>query len=309
VVVVSVNNQAPAVTEKCPDAPTMPTTPCRPADSFYFRSSPNGKFGGSVVAAEAKSRSYTKAVTIDDGSAFSHGLALSFATAFSGTTKNYSMVTTTAQMDTTIQAIKADGAADIVYITNTSLGQTRTLVQKIKDATTGLPSSTTVAAGNVAQVKDFWEPTLGGIGALANGVLVSTVDRSFASGADYMSKFLPPYQMLSGNTPPPQNFHAFAFDAYNIVVDAIEKVAIKNGDGNSWLIPRQKLRDQLLLKTNSMGLTTRAGVSLNCNNTDPAVGANPGDCSPGPTYYKVDTVQCPPASGSGTCNFKTQPLP
>jgi ABC-type branched-subunit amino acid transport system substrate-binding protein len=308
VLVVSVNNQAPAVTAACPNPQTVPATPCRPSDSFYVRTAPNGKFQGQVLGTEANTRGYMTAATIDDGTAFSHGLALSFAATFRGTTTNYSPVTTSDQMDSTITAIKTAGAASIVYITNTSLGQVKTLVTKAKDSSTGLPMSTVVAIGNVGQTKDLWEPARGGVGALADGVIVSNLDRSFTSSSDYVNRFLPQYQLLSGGAPPIQNFHAFAFDAYNIVVDAIEKVAIKKGDDNSWLIPRQALRDQVVLRTNTGGLTS-GSRTLNCNNTDASVGANPGDCSPGPSYFKVDTIACPPVSGSGTCNFKDQPLP
>jgi hypothetical protein len=62
------------------------------------------------------------------------------------------------------------------------------------------------------------------------------------------------------------------------------------------------------LSTPSGGVTTASG-KLNCNNKNPKVGSNFGDCSPGAGYFTVDTISCPPISGAGTCNFINQPLP
>jgi ABC-type branched-subunit amino acid transport system substrate-binding protein len=298
VLVVSVNNQAPSLTATCPSPQTTPATPCRPADSFYFRAAPNGKFSGNVLAAEANKRSYATAVTIDDGTAFSHGLATSFAAKFTGKTTAYSPVTSASDMDTTISAILAAGSPAVVYMSNTSIGQLRTFVTKARAASGGLPSTTVLAFGNTAQSSSFWDTAQGGVGTMADGVVVSSVNLSFTSSSDYTTKFLPAYKVLSGGAAPPQNFHAFSFDAYNIVLDAIERAAIKNGDG--YLVPRQALRDQLLSHTDAAGLTSRSG-HLNCNVT----GADPGDCSPGDGYYIVDTIKC----ASGSCNFMTQPLP
>jgi ABC-type branched-subunit amino acid transport system substrate-binding protein len=300
VLIVSVNNQAPAVTASCPQPQTTPATPCRPSDSFYFRAAPNGKFQGEVLAAEANSRGYATAVTIDDGTAFSHGLAASFAAKFTGTTTSYSPITTTTDMDTTLAAIKGAGAPAILFISNTNFGQLKTFFTKAR-ASGGLPSTTVLAAPNTVQSVSFWDPAQGGIGPTADGIVVSTVDLGYESSSDYTTKFLPAYMTLSGGSYPIQNFHAFAFDAYNIVVDAVEKVAIKNGD--ALLIPRNALRDQLLMHTDATGLTTRA-QHLNCDNADPAVGASIGDCSPGASYFTIDTIACTGA----TCNFTKQPL-
>jgi hypothetical protein len=138
---------------------------------------------------------------------------------------------------------------------------------------------------------------------LADGIVVAVVDRTYTTSSDYTTKFLPQYKTLSGGAVPNQVFHAFAFDGYNILVDAIEKSAIGKGNG-AYLIPRQALRDELLMHTSVSGLTSGAG-KLNCNDTDPGVGADVGDCSPGSTYYTVDTIKCP----AGSCNFTGQPLP
>ena len=49
-------------------------------------------------------------------------------------------------------------------------------------------------------------------------------------------------------------FHAHAYDAFNMVKAAIEKVAIQQSDG-TLLIPRQALRDAMYATADFQGLT------------------------------------------------------
>ncbi len=67
---------------------------------------------------------------------------------------------------------------------------------------------------------------------------------------------------------PPSGFHAHAYDATNILLDAIEKVALKGDDG-TLLIPRQALRDAVTATAGFRGVTG----TLACNET--------GDCATG----------------------------
>jgi ABC-type branched-subunit amino acid transport system substrate-binding protein len=311
ILIVSVNNQGPAVTEPCPnDTQTSPPS-CRTSSSFYARTSPNGKWQGTKLAAYATQKGWQKVVTVDDGSAFSHGLALSFASQFGGTTSN---ITGMMAADDVIRAINATGTPDFVWITNTSFASVTTLIAHARDGTApDLAATTVVGASNVAQAKDLWQnpkgtvgscpdPSMGGLGACADKLVVASIDRGFTNSSTYKDTFLPRYQTLSSGAAPPQNFHAFAFDAYNIVVDAIERVAVKNADG-SLLIPRQKLRDDLLFNTSVAGLTSPAGKKLDCRG-DAASGVNVGDCSQGADYFSVDTVACT----GNDCNFVNQPL-
>ena len=64
---------------------------------------------------------------------------------------------------------------------------------------------------------------------------------------------------------PVSAFHAHAYDATNILFNAIEKVAVKNADG-SLFIPKKALRDAIFATKDFQGLT---GV-LSCSPT--------GDC-------------------------------
>ena len=61
-------------------------------------------------------------------------------------------------------------------------------------------------------------------------------------------------------------FHAHAYDATNMIMNAIEKVALVGDDGTI-VIPRQALRDALYATSGLVGITG----TLNCNEN--------GDCA------------------------------
>ena len=84
-------------------------------------------------------------------------------------------------------------------------------------------------------------------------------------GDRYQNEFLPAYSDVSGEEEPIAAFHAHAYDAYNIVADAIEAVGIDE-DGTLY-IPRTALKD------GSRGLADYDGLTglLTCNEN--------GDCA------------------------------
>lgn len=94
------------------------------------------------------------------------------------------------------------------------------------------------------------------------------------SGTFYESTFLPKYKEISGESAPISVFHAHAFDATNIIFDAIEKVALKDAAGNLY-IPRTALKDAIFATANFQGITG----SLTCNSD--------GDCA----NAKISVVQ------------------
>ena len=111
-----------------------------------------------------------------------------------------------------------------------------------------------------------------GAGANIEGFLVS----SPAVSGDAYNAFLEKYKAKFG-TGPINIFHAHAYDAFNILKAAIEKVAVVDADGTLH-IPRQALRDAVLATSDFQGLT---GV-LNCNSPLIVEGTQikfPGDCS------------------------------
>lgn len=98
----------------------------------------------------------------------------------------------------------------------------------------------------------------------AEGMYLSGPQADF--GDRYQDEFLPAYTDVSGEEEPISAFHAHAYDAYNIVADAIEAVALEGDDGTLY-IPRTALKDQIAGLSNYPGLTG----DLTCNEN--------GDCA------------------------------
>jgi branched-chain amino acid transport system substrate-binding protein len=118
------------------------------------------------------------------------------------------------------------------------------------------------------------------LGDAIEGFLVTRPDLS-AYSPDYFSVFIPKYEELFGGSPN-GFFHAYAFDAANLIFAAIEKVAIQDSSG-TLTIGRQALRDAMYATKDFQGLT---GV-LTCT---PA-----GDCAnPVVIVYQYHIGQYPP---------------
>jgi branched-chain amino acid transport system substrate-binding protein len=88
----------------------------------------------------------------------------------------------------------------------------------------------------------------------------------YVTGDSY-DAFLAKWEEKFGGTPP-SGFHAFAYDATNILFDAIEEVAVEDSDG-TLPIGRQALRDAIAATSNFDGLTG----TLSCTEF--------GDCATG----------------------------
>ena len=82
--------------------------------------------------------------------------------------------------------------------------------------------------------------------------MLSGPDLAF-SGDFYADEFLPAYTEVSGEDAPISVFHAHAFDAYNMLADAIEAVAFE--DGGTTYIPRTALRDAFFATSGYEGVT------------------------------------------------------
>jgi branched-chain amino acid transport system substrate-binding protein len=97
----------------------------------------------------------------------------------------------------------------------------------------------------------------------AEGMYLSGPQADF--GDAYQNEFLPAYSDVSGEEEPIAAFHAHAYDAYNIIADAIEAVGIE--EEGTLFIPRTALADWIGELADYEGLT---GV-LTCNEN--------GDCA------------------------------
>jgi len=98
----------------------------------------------------------------------------------------------------------------------------------------------------------FTPDFLDAAGDAANGMVLSGPDLAFA-GDFYADTFLPAYIEVSGEDQPISVFHAHAYDAYNLLADAIEAVAFT--DGGTTYIPRTALRDAFFATSGVEGIT------------------------------------------------------
>ena len=105
-------------------------------------------------------------------------------------------------------------------------------------------------------------------GASAEGMYLSSPDFS-AFGSDYSDKFIPAYEAAYGQKPT-SAFHAHAYDSANMIIAAIEKVAVKNADG-SLSIGRQALRDALFATKDMKGLTGNISCGATGDCGDPHI--------------------------------------
>ncbi len=111
-----------------------------------------------------------------------------------------------------------------------------------------------LAAADGVQSPSFLENTVD----TSEGMFVSGPDLAF-SNTFYQDEFLPAYQEAYG-TAPTAPFHAHAYDATMMLLDAVEAVAQQDADGNL-LIGRQALRDALYATSGYEGITG----TLTCN--------------------------------------------
>ena len=116
-------------------------------------------------------------------------------------------------------------------------------------------------------------------GPAVEGMYLSSPDyEAFQAGySDLVAKYLE----LSGTDSPLQAFHAHAYDAASIMLDAVEQVAVENEDG-SMSVDLGALREALYATTDYAGVTG----TLTCTEF--------GDCSdPVIAVYQIgaDTIE------------------
>ncbi len=136
-------------------------------------------------------------------------------------------------------------------------------------------------------------------GEAAEGMYISGPDLAF-SGATY-EQFLKDYEEILGKKPV-SAFHAHAFDAANMVFDAIEQVAQTDGDGNT-VIGRQALREALYGTKGLNGITGKISCNENGDCADPKIAVNHieqgqyvsvfsagGECAYGGEFKSIEAV-------------------
>ena len=238
ILMVSPSNTAPSLTAEDTRQP------------FYARTAHNDTIQGAAMAQYAcEVLGVSTAATIDDGSPYADQLANVFARGFEeqcGGTVTAEEAITVGDTDFSgaLGNIAAD-APELLYFP-VFVAEGALLTQQAKE-TAGLED--TQLAGADGYFSPDW---LAAAGDAALGHILSGPDLAF-SGDFYADEFLPAYTDVSGEEQPISVFHAHAFDAYNMILDAIEEVAFTE-DGTTF-IPRTALRDAFFATSGYEGIT------------------------------------------------------
>ena len=248
---------------------------------FYLRTAHNDKIQGAIVSDFVYTKQgITTAATINDESPYADGLAEAFRNNFEAAGGSITSVEAINSGDTDFKPLltsiaqKNPGA---LYFPD--FNPACALIAK--QAAEIMPDTLLIGSDGCLAT-DFLETA----GAAANGVFASSPDLSvFANGDFYKNEFIPAYKDQFG-TAPTSVFHAHAFDAMNILFEALKKAAVDNGDG-SLTIPRQALRDAIFATSGWDGITG----TITCTEL--------GDCATDVTIGIFQAPGWPVEGGSG----------
>jgi branched-chain amino acid transport system substrate-binding protein len=249
IVLISPSNTAPDLTDPATHQP------------FYLRTAHNDLLQGQAMAQFATEElQVTSAATIHDGSVYAEGLANAFADSFSeggGEVVAQEAVSVGDRDMRPVLTTIAPDQPELLYYP-VFIPEGAAITQQAGEV--GGLAQTDLAGADGMFSPDFIEAA----GEASEGMYLSGPDLEF--GGEY-DTFLQAYEEKFGETT--SVFHAHAYDATNMVLDAIEAVAIEE-DG-SLFIPRTELKDELFSTSGYEGLIG----TLTCNET--------GDCNPDAT--------------------------
>lgn len=230
----------------------------------YFRTSQNGLIEGmrlaefAALALEAETLA-----TVHDGDPYTEGLARAVADTFADLEGDVVFEGAVNKGDTDMASILTEIAVlepDVIYVplfepeSNFFAAQMQHVV--------GL-EDTIIIGGAASFSSGFPENT----GEAAVGIYVSGPLVSGEAYEEVLSQWMEEY-----GASPPSGYHAHAYDATNLLLNALETVAVAQDDG-SLVFGRQAIRDAIAATEDYPGLTGR----LTCLEESPFA----GDCSPG----------------------------
>ena len=230
----------------------------------YFRTSQNGLIEGmrlaefAALALEAETLA-----TVHDGDPYTEGLARSVANTFTDLNKEVVYEGAVNKGDTDMASILTEIAVhqpDVIYVPLFEPESNFFAAQMVHIA--GL-EDTIIIGGAASFASNFPENT----GEAAIGIYVSG---PLVSGAAY-EEVLAQWKEEYGSDPP-SGYHAHAYDATNLLLNALEAVAVVKENGGV-TFGRQAIRDAVAATEDYPGLTGR----LTCREDSPFA----GDCSPG----------------------------
>jgi branched-chain amino acid transport system substrate-binding protein len=216
---------------------------------FYARTAHNDRIQGAIAAEFVFNElGIDTAATINDESPYAAGLAEAFRNNFEAAGGSITAVEQINSADTDFAALLRSIAADepgALYIPDFNPA-CALIAKQVADI---MPDATLLGADGCLAT-EFFDTA----GNAAEGVYASAPDLTvFAEGDFYKNEFLPAYRDQFG-TEPTAVFHGHAYDAANILFDAMEAVTIENDDG-SLSIPRQALRDEFFATSGYDGVT------------------------------------------------------
>ncbi len=233
----------------------------------YFRTAHNDLFQGAMGAQYAVEVLKAGAVaTIHDGDPYTEGLAVVMANTFAGLNGEVVFQGAVSKGDTDMSAILTEIAAsapDVVYLP-VFVPESEFLVSQAAN-TPGLEDAVMMTADGSFSASFAQNTGAAAVGVAMTGPHVS--GEAYSAFLDLWAEEQP-----GGTEAPPSGFHAHAYDAVNILMDAVEAVAEELDDGTV-LIGRQALRDAISSVENYEGLTG----SLTCQDESPYA----GDCATG----------------------------
>ena len=226
----------------------------------YFRTSQNDLLLGAVTAVFAMQELGASTVsTIHDGSAYAENLQRVMAESFEEGGGSLVYEGSINVGDTDMTAILTEIAADPPDMLYFPIFEPEgSFIAAQVQTIAGLEGTQLMSAGGLMVASFPYNSGEGAIGMMLSGPAVA--------GAEY-DAFLEAWVDMFGTTPP-GSYHAHAFDATNILLDAIESVAMESESGDI-LVGRDMLRAAIAATTEFDGITG----SLACSPT--------GDCATG----------------------------
>jgi branched-chain amino acid transport system substrate-binding protein len=228
----------------------------------YFRTAHNDLFQGRVAAEFAYNElGVTSAATIHDGSPYAESLQAVFAEVFQELGGTITAQEAVNVGDTDMKPVLttiATGAPALIYFP--IFEPEGNLIAAQSKEVAGLES--TILMGADGLFADTFPEATGSaaVGMYLSGPYVDVNDPDYGA-------FLQKWADQIGGVPP-SGFHAHAYDGTNIILNAIEAVAVVDADGTVH-VPRQALRDWMYSLSNYAGLTG----NLTCDEN--------GDCATG----------------------------
>lgn len=252
IAMISPSNTAPVLTD--PES----------RQSCYFRTAHNDTVQGRAMAEYVYNElGLTRAAAIHDGDPYTEGLASVFRDSFielGGEVVAFEAEAADAtNVEPLLTTIAAAGPELIYYPVFIPLGSLITKTAKEIDGLEGV----VLAAADGVQSPDFVDAS----GEASESMYVSGPDLGF--GNEIYTTFLETYQTEYGSEPTAP-FHAHAYDATNMLLDAIAAVA-QVGDDGSMLIGRQALLDAIAATDGMAGITGTISCDENGDCADPKI--------------------------------------